>query len=181
MAKSGPALRRRRGTKSRSGGIFGDVPMVQVMFMVTALLAVGLIGGLTLGFMGRSNSGPVNGYAADNAVNAVNAGTAVNADSDVAKKAANLRAGDPAASGAAAIDSHSHSAVGLGVDVTGMSLEQRNEAFMAHTPEIGTKGVFPYYPDSGKLVHELQGQRWEPLSRVETRRFTLRVRKGGIR
>lgn len=38
------------------------------------------------------------------------------------------------------------------IDLTGKSLEQRKQAFLAHIPEIGTKGAFPYYPDGAKLV-----------------------------
>jgi len=133
MAKS--ALRRRRGTKARGRGILGGHPMLLTLFLCMILVAVGLGGGLMIGLtqMSRRASSPDS-----------HGGNAA------ADKGSNLRV---PASGVSAPPPQKQVGSG-GIDLSGMSLAQRKDAFLAHKPDIATKGPFPYYPDSGALVDQ---------------------------
>lgn len=138
--------------------------MLQTLFMAMALIAIGLIGGLMFGLMSMSSSG--SGTESDGATSILN-------------KVSNLRAGDSIADGASPgervlpgipVPPPKQEAGSGVIDLTGMSLAQRKDAFLAHKPEIGTKGAFPYYPDNSKLVdpnHDFTSYRAKGGSRFQ--------------
>ncbi len=154
MAKS--ALGRRRGTKTRSGGICGDHPMLRTLFIGMVLVSVGIIGGLLIGLTKVS---PKNVESGSTNVN-VNANDSINANANanssvkgnVNVKPSNLRVARDVEAVSDAAAPPQKLAVAVTVDVTGMSLAQRKDAFLAHTPSISNSGPFPYYPDNGQLV-----------------------------
>lgn len=143
MAKS--ALGRRRGTKSRSGECCGDHPMLRTVFVAMALVSVGLVGGLLIGMMSASTKNLNHGTSVDVGVG-VDIGIAGPSHLRVSGNAAPPPKDNmPPARPLKIADS-------VGVDVTGMTLAQRKDAFLAHTPEIATRGPFPHYPTNGMLV-----------------------------
>ena len=133
MAKS--ALGRRRGTKSRSSGWCGEHPMLRALVVGMALVTTGLVGGLLFG-MARMKEKNVTGSA--------------NPESATVDKASHLRAGVSAndGHGLALVDPDPVAAAAIGVIVAEMSLAQRKDAFLAHKPQNGNLGPFPYYPRS---------------------------------
>eukprot|EP00934_Nitzschia_sp_Nitz4_P000273 Nitzschia sp. Nitz4//scaffold84_size84139//40957//43015//NITZ4_005198-RA/size84139-augustus-gene-0.39-mRNA-1//1//CDS//3329559033//273//frame0 len=136
MAKA--ALRRRRGTKSRQG-FFADAPLLKSLVVAMVLLVTGLLGGLIIGLFTLATPETkeqaleklthLRGHMLDSRPHvAVDSGASV-----VAAKRAALPPPSPRA--------------GSGnLELDGQSLQARKELYLAHSPEIATKGAFPYYP-----------------------------------
>lgn len=168
MAKS--ALRRRRGTRSKSKGCgcFGGEqhPVLQTLFVSMLLIALGLIGGLFLGLSSLSSSSDSGSATSNNNNNSnpleklsnLRAGAGAARGNPPAKKDASLITGSAAAANPSQFEGMNKLDVPVtlagGVDVTDKSRPERKQAFLDHVPIVGTKGPFPYYPNGAALVEE---------------------------
>lgn len=115
--------------------------MLRTLLVAIALVAAGLIGGVLIGML-RMRNASVTPNVNPNPQAA--AAAAVTAAVD---KASHLRAGVGANEGRSSLaDPDPVAAATIGVNVAGMSLAQRKDAFLARKPQIGTLGPFPYYP-----------------------------------
>lgn len=124
------ALRRRRGTKKRSRGWFRGPRGLQIVLICVPVVGFVFLVGSGIGFLGASD------------------------ESDGTN---NLRAGSISTGqlneGGRRLESPPKRQVGSeNPNLEGKSLEERKRLFLAHTPNIATRGSFPYYPEGARLV-----------------------------
>lgn len=144
MAKS--ALRRRRGTRSKSRGCCGEHPMLQTLLIGMLLVVLGLVGGLFIGLSSISAGGSSTGASPMEKISNLRKGGGVakpETPAETKPAAGSVKKGLPVPVTLAG-----------GVDMSGKSSNDRKKAFMEHQPIIGTKGSFSYYPNGGALVEE---------------------------
>ena len=190
------ALRRRRGTKSTQQGICGlgsggggGHPIILAMVVGMALIAFGLVIGIAVGVSSSSevvinpsgdaallssSASPLGGNGRKSISQFMRAGE--KRVTDAARKALGvttttmkMRGGEAAKRAAGIPPPSPPSQTGSGpLILTGLSMPLRKQAFMAHEPEIRTKGAFPYYPDDlvdpnhdFTTFHPLGGSRFE--------------------
>jgi hypothetical protein len=134
-----PALGRRRGTKSKSGGWFGIHPLLKGIVIGMGLIAIGLAGGVFIGMMAYSDAESPN--AVSNTVNRL---------SNLRKPATAAMAG--AVKGLRAVDPLIVKGVPPPVPVP--VVHQRKALFLQYQPEIGTKGAFSQYPKDGLVTED---------------------------
>mmetsp|Transcript_55295 Transcript_55295/g.83666 ORF Transcript_55295/g.83666 Transcript_55295/m.83666 type:complete len:648 (+) Transcript_55295:138-2081(+) len=142
MAKA--ALRRRRGTKRSSGGLFSQSGLLRAIVGAMVLIGIGLVAGMILGtayFSSASGGASASidsttasaGAAAAGALSAVksNLRRALPAQQKASKPGLSPQNGDPIP------------------EIDNLAAEERKSQYIAHQPAIGTQGAFPYF---GELV-----------------------------
>jgi hypothetical protein len=178
MAKA--ALRRRRGTKKSSGGLFSQSGLLRAIVGAMVLIAIGLIAGMILGTAYFSSTSSTTTKTA----NAADADGNGNGNRNAALAAAAFAAvpGALAAVPGAlkAAKSHLRRAIPAQPkamlslrngdpipDIDNLPATERKKQYLTHKPSFATKGAFPYYGEMLSESHDFSSFQAPGGSRFE--------------